>query len=49
MASPTHDGGKPEVKPIEYCPPVGPTSINNPKTPGLHGENLGSCGTQQKG
>lgn len=29
-----------------YKPPVGPTSIDNPKTPGIHGTNHGCCGTQ---
>lgn len=31
-----------------YSPPVGPKSINDPKTPGLHGTNHGNCGTQAK-
>lgn len=29
-----------------YSPPQGPTNIKDPKTPGLHGANLGNCGTQ---
>ena len=41
-------GGKPTPKPIDYKPPVGPSNINDPKTPGLHGSNLGNCGTQRK-
>jgi len=41
--SPTHDGGKPEVKPIPYSPSVGPSNINDPKTPGLHGDNKGNA------
>lgn len=44
----THDGGKPEVKPIVYSPPQGPKNINDPKGPGLHGENCGPNGTQGK-
>ena len=47
--APTRDGGQPEVKPLPYSPPVGPTNINDPKSPGLHGENHGNCGTQSKG
>ena len=35
-------GGRPNVKPIQYCEPQGPTSINNPKSPGLHGDNHGN-------
>lgn len=49
MTASTHDGGKPEVKPLPYSPPQGPIGINNPQTPGLHGENCGNCGTQRKG
>jgi hypothetical protein len=41
-------GGVKETKPIEYHPPVGPSNINDPKTSGIHGTNLGSCGTQGK-
>lgn len=40
------NGGVQEVKQIPYSPPVGPKSINDPKTPGIHGENHGNCGTQ---
>lgn len=29
-----------------YQAPQGPTSINDPKTPGLHGDNHGNTGTQ---
>ena len=29
-----------------YQPPQGPSNINESKTPGLHGENHGNCGTQ---
>lgn len=46
--SPTNDGGKPEVKELPYSPPQGPSNINDPKTPGLHGENHGNNGAQGK-
>lgn len=39
-------GGKQDPKPLPYSPPVGPISINDPKTPGIHGTNHGNCGTQ---
>lgn len=42
------NGGQMEVKPLPYSPPVGPSNINDPKTPGLHGTNHGPCGTQGK-
>lgn len=41
-------GGAQEPKPINYSPPVGPSNINDSKTPGLHGTNHGVCGTQGK-
>ena len=41
-------GGAPEVKPLNYKPPVGPSNIGDPKSPGLHGTNHGNCGTQHK-
>ena len=31
-----------------YSPPVGPKNINDSKSPGLHGDNCGPCGTQGK-
>jgi hypothetical protein len=35
-------GGVKEAKPIaNYKPPQGPTNINDPKNPGLHGQNHG--------
>lgn len=35
-------GGVKEAKPIaNYKPPQGPTNINDPKSPGLHGANHG--------
>lgn len=39
---PTRDGGKPIVKPMPYSPPKGPSGINDPKTPGIHGTNHGN-------
>lgn len=48
MASQSSNGGKQTPKPIDYHPPKGPTSINDPKTPGIHGTNHGTCGTQGK-
>ncbi len=42
------NGGKREPKTLAYSPPVGPKSINDPKTPGIHGTNHGCCGTQGK-
>lgn len=41
------NGGQMPVKPIPYSPPVGPSNINDPQTPGLHGTNHGNCGTQK--
>lgn len=29
-----------------YSPPKGPLNINDSQSPGLHGSNLGNCGTQ---
>lgn len=46
--SPTRDGGKPEVKPLPYAKPVGPTEQMREK-PGLGGTNFGNCGYQSKG
>lgn len=43
------NGGQMEVKSIPYSLPVGPSNINDPKSPGLHGTNHGTCGTQRKG
>lgn len=42
------NGGEMPVKSIPYSPPKGPTNINDPKSPGLHGTNHGNCGTQGK-
>jgi hypothetical protein len=40
------NGGKCDPKPIPYSAPVGPSNINDSKSPGLHGTNHGNCGTQ---
>lgn len=49
QASPASDGGRLTSKDVMgYKPPVGPKSINDPKTPGIHGTNHGCCGTQGK-
>ena len=39
-------GGVTEAKPLPYDPPVGPIGIGDPKSPGLHGTNHGTAGTQ---
>lgn len=41
----TRDGGKPEVKPLPYSPPQGPTGQMR-QGPGLGGTNHGTNGTQ---
>lgn len=46
-ASRPSGGGQLQTKPINYSPPVGPTNINDGRTPGLHGTNHGNCGTQK--
>jgi hypothetical protein len=39
----TRDGGKPIQHDVRnYSPPKGPTNINDPKGPGLHGHNCGN-------
>lgn len=45
----SRDGGKIDPKPMPCDPPKGPIGINNPQSPGLHGTNHGTNGTQQKG
>lgn len=40
------DGGKQEPKQMPYESPKGPSNINDPKTPGIHGTNHGNCGSQ---
>lgn len=43
------NGGKQEPRDVHnYQSPKGPSNINDPKTPGLHGTNHGVCGTQGK-
>lgn len=42
------NGGQMEVKELPYSPPVGPSNINDAKSPGIHGTNHGNCGTQGK-
>lgn len=43
------NGGQMPVRDVRnYQPPVGPSNINDSKSPGLHGTNLGNCGTQGK-
>lgn len=42
------NGGQMEVKPCSYSPPQGPSNINDPKTPGLHGDNHGNSVNQGK-
>lgn len=32
-----------------YAEPRGPRNINDPKSPGLHGQNFGYCGSQGEG
>lgn len=40
------NGGQQSPKELPYSPPVGPSNINDAKTPGIHGTNHGNCGTQ---
>lgn len=48
QAGTASSGGVKEAKPMaNYSPPKGPTTINNPQSPGLHGTNHGVCGTQK--
>lgn len=41
------NGGQQSPKELPYSPPVGPKGQMN-QGPGLHGDNHGCCGTQQK-
>lgn len=43
--SQTRDGGKPDVKPLPYSKPQGPTNQMR-EAPGLGGYNHGNCGSQ---
>lgn len=41
------NGGKQEPKDVmNYKPPVGPSNINDAKSPGLHGTNYGCAPSQ---
>lgn len=41
------NGGRLETRDVRnYQAPVGPKSINDPKSPGLHGENYGNAPCQ---
>jgi hypothetical protein len=45
-------GGVERAKPISnYAPPTGPTNINDPKSPGIHGDSHGMarCPTAGRG
>lgn len=46
MSIGTSGGGKPEKKPLEYCPPQGPKGQSH-EGPGLGGSNHGQSGGQQ--
>jgi hypothetical protein len=47
MAPRARSGGITQARDVMgYQPPRGPSNITDSKTPGLHGENLGNCGTQ---
>ena len=40
-------GGVTQAKELPYSPPKGPSNVNDPKGPGIHGTNHGTCGTQR--
>lgn len=42
------NGGQCDPKDIPYSPPKGPSNINDGNSPGLHGGNHGTSGTQGK-
>lgn len=49
QASVASNGGRVDTKDVmNYKPPVGPKSINDAKSPGLHGTNHGNCPGQGK-
>ena len=49
QASRASGGGQIQPRDVMgYSPPVGPTNINDPKSPGLHGSNHGN-GTNRRG
>lgn len=47
-AATASNGGRMTPKELPYDPPVGPKSINDPKSPGLHGTNHGNSPGQGK-
>lgn len=48
QASVATNGGRMMPKDINYKPPVGPSNINDAKSPGLHGTNHGCAPGQGK-
>lgn len=42
----SRNGGQCDPKPIPYSNPVGPSNINDPKGPGIHGTNHGNSVNQ---
>lgn len=40
--APASNGGQCDPKPMPYSPPQGPSNINDPKSPGIHGTNYGN-------
>lgn len=49
QASPASNGGQVSTKDVmNYKPPVGPSNINDAKSPGLHGNNHGCAPGQGK-
>ena len=43
------NGGRQSPRDVmNYKPPVGPSNINDPQSPGLHGTNHGCCVMQGK-
>jgi hypothetical protein len=47
QASRATNGGRQTPRDVmNYSPPKGPSNINDPQSPGLHGSNHGCCGTQ---
>jgi hypothetical protein len=45
----SHGGRMPTRDVRNYCPPQGPSNINDPKSPGLHGMNHGNDQCQYSG
>lgn len=49
MASSAKSGGEMMTKDVmNYKPPIGPSNINDSKSPGIHGTNHGNCVMQGK-